>query len=178
MDNLNVKDYVPGDSIEVTKNKVLAHFPRTPVLYNRSVREIGRFDYINPNKEFRMALKTYTISYMGIAVYGDYHFMIQCNDETWANKLSWANSEKHPKVPHEHDWDWLDPEHPHPGPWYSAPVINWGNVVIGAGLVIGSTAAIIWVVGNDMTGAGVVDDWALPGLAGTFGKGVVMIFGG
>ena len=93
MDNLNVKDYVPGDSIEVTKNKVLAHFPRTPVLYNRSVREIGRFDYINPNKEFRMALKTYTISYMGIAVYGDYHFMIQCNDETWANKLSWANSE-------------------------------------------------------------------------------------
>ena len=89
-----------------------------------------------------------------------------------------GNSQKHPKVPHEHDWDWSDPEHPHPGPWYSAPVINWGNVVIGVGLVISSTAAIIWVVGNDMTGVGVVDDWALPGLAGTFGKGVVMIFGG
>ncbi len=112
VNNLNVKDYEPGDSIEVTKNKVIAHFPNSTKLYNRSVRVVGKNDYINPNKEFKMALKTYTTTFLGIVTGGDYHFMLQCKNGTWANKLSWADSENLGYIdPSAGDWNYggIDP---------------------------------------------------------------------
>ncbi|HBR02432.1 MAG TPA: hypothetical protein DD738_07460 [Ruminiclostridium sp.] len=48
-----------------------------------------------------------------------------------------GNSKKHPKVPHEHDWDWsVDP--PKRGPAYSVPLNNIGKgiAVVGGGYLI------------------------------------------
>jgi hypothetical protein len=45
-------------------------------------------------------------------------------------------------------------------------------------MVLTASVAIIWVVGNDVTGIGVADDWTLAPLGGTFGKGIIMMFGG
>ncbi|MGY0374224.1 hypothetical protein [Clostridium sp. JNZ J1-5] len=44
-----------------------------------------------------------------------------------------GNSKRHPKVPHEHDWDWsVDP--PKRGPAYSIPLNNIGK---GVAVVVG-----------------------------------------
>ncbi|MBZ6527888.1 hypothetical protein HYQ40_08850 [Aerococcaceae bacterium DSM 111021] len=29
-----------------------------------------------------------------------------------------GNAKNHPKVPHEHDWDWSNPNKPNMGDWY------------------------------------------------------------
>jgi len=51
------------------------------------------------------------------------------------------------------------------------------NAVYGRILIVASTIAIIWVVGNDISGVGAVDDATLPALFGTFAKGVEMVAG-
>lgn len=52
--------------------------------------------------------------------------------------------------------------------------MDW-DPVIGIGIVVISTAGILWVAGNDLTGVGVVDDGLLPGLGTAFGQGITMI---
>jgi hypothetical protein len=73
---------------------VSAHFPESTKLYNRSVRQIGKNDLLNSVIEYRMVLKVYqTKNIFGIITDGDYHFMVQCKNGTWTNKLSYLNSE-------------------------------------------------------------------------------------
>ena len=52
---------------------------------------------------------------------------------------------------------------------------NLMHVILGGALVVGAGAAIVWIVSNDFTGVGVVDDGALPALVGVFSKGVELI---
>ena len=54
--------------------------------------------------------------------------------------------------------------------------INWWAVA-GVGIVIASSVGIAWVVVNDVSLVGALDDVALPVLIATMGKGVCMIFG-
>lgn len=88
-----------------------------------------------------------------------------------------GNAKKHPKVPHDHDWGWKDGVVGgkwEPGGWYADAL----RPAIGVTIVFASGAAIIWVVGNDVTGVGVADDWSIAPLGGAFEKGLIMIFGG
>ena len=51
------------------------------------------------------------------------------------------------------------------------------NVWIGIALMIGSAAALIWLIGNDVTMIGVMDDGAIPVAATTFLEGLRLCFG-
>ena len=81
-----------------------------------------------------------------------------------------GNSKKHPKVPHRHDWDWSDPEHPKEGDWYDSLL-----PAAGVGIMVITGLGIIWVIGNDATGIGVADDPLLGPLGSAFAAGAGMV---
>lgn len=107
---LYVKDYVEGYDVNTTANRVLAHFPEADQLHDRSVRKISKNDRISMYREFKIALRTYSIYRLGILQGGDYHFMIQCYDGSWANKAGECDSE---------NLGFIDPDD---GPW------NYGGI--------------------------------------------------
>jgi len=109
---LDVENYVKGDSVETTANYILSQFSasKNPKLYDRSVRRIGKHDMILYQHEFKMVLKTrphVKNIFGGTKIEGDYHFLIQCNDGSWAHKLSWLNSLNLGNInPDSGDWNY------------------------------------------------------------------------
>lgn len=82
--------------------------------------------------------------------------------------------------PHRHNWSWdengnatLGPAIPCPTPAKSATIPE--KILAGA-IVLGSAAAIIWIVSNDISGVGVIDDFLLGPLSGGFVEGLSRIF--
>ena len=62
---------------------------------------------------------------------------------------------------------------------YSGEITNWKNMleaVATAGAIVGLIAFLTWLVGNDTTGAGVLDDAAIPGVLAAL-KNLVENFG-
>jgi len=51
-----------------------------------------------------------------------------------------------------------------------------GNAFLGAGLVIMSVAGTAYVIGNDITGIGTLDDAAVVPLLEAIRQGIIMIF--
>lgn len=89
----------------------------------------------------------------------------------------YGHPEHHPQLPspHNHDWEWENGV-PKRGPAYAS--VNWGDTILGVGIITSTAVCIIWVIGNDFTGVGGLDDATLPALVGAFSKGVVLVSGG
>ena len=85
-----------------------------------------------------------------------------------------GNAKLHPKVSHDHDWGYNDEGDWKPGPWYS----DLAKPIIGMEIMVTTSIAMAWVVGNDITGVGFADDMSIVTLGGAFSRGIIMIFGG
>jgi hypothetical protein len=45
-------------------------------------------------------------------------------------------------------------------------------------IIVTASIAMVWIVGNDVTGIGIADDMSIVTLGGAFSRGSIMIFGG
>ena len=76
--------------------------------------------------------------------------------------------------PHDHIWDngKRGKEHLPPSPDYECA----GNLLVGSGMILGSLAGIVYIVGNDLSGVGIADDALIIPLGETLRQCIVMFF--
>lgn len=79
-EGLNVDGYHLGDSVDTTRDKVLTQVRNM----GRHIRVLdGVDDYVHSTNEYKVAMRTRPDTWLQI---GDYHFMYQLSDGTWAHK--------------------------------------------------------------------------------------------
>lgn len=84
------------------------------------------------------------------------------------------NHEGDAQFPHDHEWKdgKRGKEHLPPSPDYKCV----GNLLVGTGMIIASVAGMVYIVGNDITGAGVADDALVVPLGEAIRQAIIMIF--
>lgn len=91
--------YHLGDSVDTTRDKVLTQVRNM----GRHIRVLdGVDDYVHSTNEYKVAMRTRPDTWLQI---GDYHFMYQLSDGTWAHKQGDMSSANLGAInPTTYDW--------------------------------------------------------------------------